>query len=69
MLFLDGSNDLYIEVLRMLESHLSVRAVVVADLSHGDPHHDQYRDYVGPGSAFVSVEIPIDAGLLISTRR
>lgn len=69
MLFLDGSNDLYLEVLDRLEPRLSPRAVVVADLSHGDPHHVRYREYVNdPASGYLSVEIPVDAGLVISTR-
>ena len=70
LLFLDGSNDLYIAILEMLEPRLSTGAVVVADLSHGDPHHKQYRAYVSEDSSpYLSVEIPIDAGLIISTRR
>jgi predicted O-methyltransferase YrrM len=70
LLFLDGSNDLYVEVLQMLESRLSLDALIVADLSHGDPHHVRYRDYVrDPERGYLSVEIPIDAGLIVSTRR
>ncbi len=70
MLFLDGSNDLYIEILQMLEPQLSTRAVVAADLSHGDPHHLRYREYITePNGGYLSVEIPIDAGLVISTRQ
>lgn len=70
MLFLDGSNDLYVEILRMVEPQLSSRAVVAADLSHGDPHHQRYREYVTePDGGYLSVEIPIGAGLVISTRQ
>ncbi len=69
MLFLDGSNDMYVEIMRLLEPRLSTRAVIAADLSHGDPHHVRYRDYVSdPGNGYLSVEIPIDAGLAVSTR-
>ena len=70
MLFLDGSNDLYVEVLRQLDSRLSAGSIIVADLSHGDPHHVRYREHVTDArNGFLSVEIPIDAGLVISTRR
>lgn len=70
MVFLDGSNDLYVEVLQLLEPQLSERAIVAADLSHGDPHHQRYREYVaGADSGYLSVEIPVDAGLVVSTRR
>jgi predicted O-methyltransferase YrrM len=69
-LFLDGSNDLYVAILEMLEPRLSTEAVIVADLSYGDLHHDHYRTYVGNGArGYTSVEIPIDAGLVISTLR
>jgi len=70
MLFLDGSNDLYVEVLAMLEGQLSSDAVVTADLSQGDPHHKRYREYVTrKDSGFLSVELPVDAGLVLSVRR
>jgi predicted O-methyltransferase YrrM len=70
LLFLDGSNDLYVPVLQMLEDRLSSEAVIAADLSTGDPHHDRYRDYVyDPRNDYVTVEIPVDAGLVVSTRR
>lgn len=70
LLFLDGSNDLYVAVLQMLEPRLSSHAVIAADLSHGDPHHVRYRDYLrDPKRGYLSVEIPIDAGLIVSTRR
>jgi predicted O-methyltransferase YrrM len=68
MLFLDGANDLYVETLQMLEPRLSARCVVVADLSHGDPHHVRYREYMHDAdTGYVSVEVPVDAGLVIST--
>lgn len=70
MLFLDGSNDLYLNVLTMLEPRLAPHAVIAADLSQGDPHHAHYRDFVSDlDSGFLSVEIPVDAGLIVSTRR
>ncbi len=67
LLFLDGSNDLYVTVLELLEARLAPGALVLADMSAGDPHHDHYRAFVaGPG--WVSVELPLDAGLVLSTR-
>lgn len=69
MLFLDGSNDLYLDVLTMLEPQLAPRAVIAADLSNGDPHHVLYRQFVtGSDNGLLSVEIPVDAGLVVSTR-
>ena len=70
LLFLDGSNDLYLAVLELLEPCLSARGLVIADISHGDPHHARYREYVNcPESGYLTTEIPIGAGLLISARR
>jgi predicted O-methyltransferase YrrM len=69
LLFLDGSNDLYLPVLELVEPCLSPRALVIADMSHGDPPHNRYRDYVtDPARPYVTTEIPLDAGLVISTR-
>lgn len=57
-------------VLSMLEPRLAQYALVIADLSHDDPHHARYRDYVSnPGNGYLTVEIPVDAGLVASTRR
>ena len=69
LLFLDGSNDLYVPVLQLLEHRLSPDAVIAADLSAGDPHHDRYRDHVNdPTGGYVTVEIPVAAGFVVSTR-
>ncbi len=70
LLLLDGSNDLYLPVLSMLEPRLAPHAPVIADLSHGDPHHARYRDYVTDSeSGYLTVEIPVDAGLVVATRQ
>lgn len=67
-LFLDGSNDLYLPVLELLRSGLSHTAVIAADMSPGDPHHERYRTYVtDPANKLISTEIALDAGLVIST--
>lgn len=69
LLFLDGSNDLYLSVVQLLEPQLAENAIVVADLSLGDPHHIRYREHVNdPRHGYLTVEIPIDAGVLVSSR-
>jgi predicted O-methyltransferase YrrM len=68
-LFLDGSNDLYRGVLELVAPRLAPGALVVADLSSGDPELTRYRArMLDPGSGYVSVEVPLDDGLVISTR-
>ncbi len=68
-LFLDGANDLYVPVLEVLEPNLSRPALVVADMSHGDSHHKRYHDYVSCSERdLVTVEVPIDGGLVVSAR-
>ncbi len=70
LLFLDGSNDLYLGVLELLEPQLAENALVIADLSLGDPHHIRYRDHVNDTRhGYMSIEIPIDAGVLVSRRQ
>jgi predicted O-methyltransferase YrrM len=66
LLFLDGSNDLYMPVLRQLEPYLSRRAIVLGDMSAGDPHHDSYREHVR--ATYLTTELPIGAGLVMSVR-
>jgi predicted O-methyltransferase YrrM len=68
-LFLDGSNDLYRGVLELLAPRLALGALVVADLSAGDPELERYRAHMlDPGSGYVSVQVPLDDGVVISTR-
>jgi predicted O-methyltransferase YrrM len=67
-LFLDGSNDLYRGVLELVAPRLAPGALVVADLSAGDPQLERYRTQIlDPGSGYVSVEVPLDDGVVIST--
>jgi predicted O-methyltransferase YrrM len=69
LLFMDGANDLYVDVLRLVEPLLSDGAIVIADMSKDDPHHRSYREYVcDPRHGFATVEIPLDAGVVISIR-
>jgi predicted O-methyltransferase YrrM len=69
LLFLDGANDLYLDVLRLVEPLLGQGALVIADMSEDDPHHHSYREHVrDPRNGFATVEIPLDAGVVISVR-
>lgn len=63
--FLDGRNDLYLEVLTRLEPRLSERAVIVADLSPNDPDLTAYLEYVRSGS-FSRIELPVETGFEVS---
>lgn len=66
VLFLDGSNDLYLPVLELLQPRLSGQALVVADMSDDEPQHERYRDHVR--QQYLTTEIPLGAGLVISVR-
>lgn len=67
LLFLDGWNDLYESVLDLLQPQLSSGALVIADLSEDDPAQDGYCERMrDPGHGYVTVEIPLDAGVMVS---
>lgn len=70
LLCLDGWNELYLPVLRLVAPQLLPGAVVVADLSADDPDLDSYlrhvRDALG---AWMSVTLPLDAGVELSLPR
>jgi predicted O-methyltransferase YrrM len=67
-LFLDGSNDLYRGVLELVAPRLTPGALVIADLSARDPELERYRtQMLDPGSGYVSVQVPLDDGVVIST--
>ncbi|HEX5309766.1 MAG TPA: class I SAM-dependent methyltransferase [Solirubrobacteraceae bacterium] len=69
LLFLDGSNDLYLQVLKLVEPYLCRNALVVADLSADDPDLRPYLDYVrNAENGYVSVEVPLAAGVQLSAR-
>lgn len=68
-LFLDGSNDLYIPVLDLLEPRMVRGAIVVADLSRDDPHVPRYCERVrDEASGYVSIGLPLDAGVEVALR-
>jgi predicted O-methyltransferase YrrM len=67
LLFLDGWNNLYLPVLKLLEGSLSPAAVVIADLSEDDPEQAPFCEYVhDPAGGYVAVDIPLDAGVVVS---
>jgi predicted O-methyltransferase YrrM len=69
LLFLDGWNNLYLSVLDLLEPELSPGALVIADLSEDDPEQVPYcRRMHDPAGGYVSVTIPLDAGVVVSSR-
>lgn len=69
LLFLDGRNDLYLPILRLIEPHLAPDALVLADLNADDPDLDPYLEYVrDPGHGYVSICVPLDAGVELSVR-
>jgi predicted O-methyltransferase YrrM len=69
LLFLDGWNDLYVAILELVEPRLRPGALVVADLSTDDPACAAYRaDVEDPARGYVSVTLPLDAGVVVSVR-
>ena len=69
LLFLDGWNNLYLSVLDLLEPALSPAALVIADLSTDDPEQVPYCERMhDPGSGYLSVDVPLDAGVVVSIR-
>jgi len=69
LLFLDGWNNLYLAVLDLVEPALCAGALVIADLSAGDPEHDSYRRRMhDPAGGYASVDVPLDAGVVVSVR-
>jgi predicted O-methyltransferase YrrM len=69
LLFLDGRNDLYLDVLRVVEPHLAPAALVAADLNVEDPDLLPYLKHVrDPVNGYFSVEAPFDDGVELSVR-
>jgi hypothetical protein len=70
LVFLDGRNDLYLDVLRLLEPVLAPDALVLADLSAGDPDLGPYLDHVRDADgAYRSLTLPPEPGLEVSVQR
>ncbi|HEY5262368.1 MAG TPA: class I SAM-dependent methyltransferase [Solirubrobacteraceae bacterium] len=68
LVFLDGRNDLYLPILRLLEPSLSPSGLVVADLSADDPDLLPYLEYVREPAGYFSMTVPLDDGVELSTR-
>jgi predicted O-methyltransferase YrrM len=69
LLFLDGWNNLYRAVLDLVEPALTSGALVVADLSEGDPEQVPYCErMLDPNGGYLTVEVPLDAGVIVSVR-
>jgi predicted O-methyltransferase YrrM len=69
LLFLDGWNELYLSVLRLVGPRLAPEALVVADLSADDPDLKTYLEHVRDRQGvWRSVTLPLDAGVEISQR-
>ncbi len=69
LLFLDGRNDLYLPVLRLLEPRLATDALVAADLNVEDPDLLPYLEHVrDPAEGYFSINLPLDAGVELSIR-
>jgi predicted O-methyltransferase YrrM len=69
LLFLDGRNDLYLPVLRLLEPRLARNALVAADLNVEDPDLLPYLEHVrDPAEGYFSINLPLDAGVELSVR-
>jgi predicted O-methyltransferase YrrM len=69
LLFLDGRNDLYLQVLRLLEPRLAAGALIAADLNIEDPDLLPYLEYVrDPDHGYQSIEIPLGDGVELSVR-
>ncbi len=69
LLLLDGWKDLYLPVLELLEPRLAPGALVIADdLAIMPAQLVTYLDHVrNPANGWLSVEVPIDDGLELST--
>ncbi len=70
LLLLDGWNQLYLPLLRLLEPRLAPGALIVADDVTLFPAETRdYLDYVRtPGNGYTGVEIPLDDGLDLALR-
>jgi predicted O-methyltransferase YrrM len=67
LVLLDGWKDLYMPVVRLLQSRLTPGALVIADDSSFESTAD-YLAYVRePGNGFVTMECPVDDGIEVSS--
>ena len=67
LLFLDGWNNLYEPVVDLLQPWLTPGALVIADLSSDDPDQVSFVERMhAAGNGYLTVDVPIDAGLVVS---
>lgn len=69
LLVLDGRNDQYIPVLDLVKDALVPQAVVLADLGKNDPDLQDYQRYVRGAPNFVSMTLPLDAGIEFTVKQ
>lgn len=64
LLVLDGRNDLYIEILDLVEPRLAPHALILADLGKDDPDLQAYQRHVRQSDGrYHSITLPLDAGV------
>lgn len=69
LVFLDGSNELYLHVLNLIEPCRGAGALVIADLSADDPDLLPYLHYVRAArNGYLSIEVPLGSGVEVSVR-
>lgn len=70
LLFLDGWNNLYLDVLQLVSNNLRSGAVILADdLDIAPEQMAPYLEYVrNPANGFISVALPIDDGIEYSVK-
>ncbi len=69
LLVLDGRNDQYLAVLRLVEPCLAPDALIAADLGNDDPDLVRYQVYMrDPAHGYFSIELSPDAGVELSVR-
>jgi len=70
LLFIDANKTNYLKYLQMLENHLSDGALVIADnISSHLENTTNYADYVRNSILYTTINLNIDAGLLVSVFR
>lgn len=69
VLVLDGRNDQYVPVLRLVHPRLAPGALVMADLGKDDPDLLAYQEHMrDPAGGFFSTEVPLKSGIELSVR-
>lgn len=70
LVVLDGWDELYLPLLRMLEGRMSAFGMVIANLSAGESALSPYLGYVrDPRRGYSSFTLRLDGGIEISVRQ